>query len=103
MKILNKILLVILLKIVEISVIIYLPCWIADFGIKIFPELFKSPPFSFFTRWFIGIMTILLFLLSLIIILFTFALILKFINFNWKLVNNGNGIEWIENFLWYLI
>jgi len=100
MKLLNKILLVTFMKIVEISTIVYLPYFIGQtFFTKILPIPATA---SLFFCWFRGVLGIILTFIALFLSFIVFYGILIFINFNWKLVNNGKGIKWIDNFsFWF--
>ena len=92
----KKIVLFSLLKVVEIGAIVFVPYWVGKLAGTHVP-----PPFpGLWGCWIVGVMCFVLLLLSIIGGATIIFVLLKFINFNWKIVNGGVGIRWIERFIW---
>ena len=83
------------LKIVEISAILFIPYGIGN--ISIINKHILLQPSSFYAHWLVGFLGIGIVVLTTLSIWFIIGHgLLRWINFNWKLVNKGDGIYWIE-------
>lgn len=96
MKLYNKILLFLGLKSLELSTLIFLPCLIGRLAIKFMPKIFNDMS-SNFGLWFTGILVVMFLISGIILLALILYSISRFTNFNWKIVNKGRGIRWLED------
>lgn len=95
MNMIRKLFFLVLLKISEISCVIYIPFLIGKFP-PINNWLRTDTKYNDIRCWFCGLTTIVFVFAILVIMYFLFIVILRWIDWNWKIINNGKGIYWIE-------
>lgn len=92
----KKIIMLLLLKIVEVFIVLVLPWAIGHCCTNVF-KVIISPKITITSTWALGIISIFVLMLALLITLGLIILLLSWINFNWKLINDNKGISWIED------
>jgi hypothetical protein len=89
----KKLVLFLLLKIAEIFVFVTMPYYIGELS-GIGGDLNNV-----FVCWLAGAFVLVVLMVALVCMLGVIYFILRWINFNWKIVNGGKGITWIDNII----
>lgn len=96
MRNIKKMLLFLLLKVIELSIIFLIPYLIGKTKIAVNIFSLNKEHVSVIGNWLMGILVIFFGIVLLVGGCFIIFIVLQWINFNWKIVNKGKGIYWIE-------